>query len=179
MFIIVDSISVNIEMSKKFSEQKQLSGSGSGERGFSMIELIIVALIVAIMITASIPAIQRNLQLYRLESASGLVASRLMEARMVAIKRNRRASVTFNASLNTLEISSINDSGQNVIIGSAISLPQDVTLLVSPTNSISFTSLGRNQSNNDTNITLTHTRANYCKTVAVSAVGKITTSNCS
>lgn len=177
-------------MSNDFFDQKkrrQCGGgdSSGGEGGFSFIELIIVVLIIAIMLTASLPAIQRNLQLYRLESAAGLVTSRLTEARLVAIKRNRRASVSLNTAGNTLEIRSVDDSGQSVVVGSVVSLPQDVVLQISPSSdSVSFTSLGRNVSNDTANITLTlgasqQRQAGYCKTVAVSPVGKITTSGCS
>jgi prepilin-type N-terminal cleavage/methylation domain-containing protein len=84
------------------------------EKGFSMIELIIVCLIIAIMVTFSIPAIERNLQLYRLQSAIGLVSDRLMEARFSAIKRNRSAWVTIDATANTIEVWSTNDMGQPI-----------------------------------------------------------------
>jgi type IV fimbrial biogenesis protein FimT len=176
-------------MSNDFFDRKKRKQCGcggdssGGEGGFSLIELIIVVLIIAIMLTASVPAIQRNLQLYRLESAAGLVTSRLTEARLVAIKRNRRASVSLNAAGNTLEIRSVDDGGQSVVVGSVVSLPQDVVLQISSGgDSISFTSLGRNLSNDTANITLTlggSRQAGYCKTVAVSPVGKITTSGCS
>ncbi|MDQ3801470.1 MAG: GspH/FimT family pseudopilin [Acidobacteriota bacterium] len=165
-------------MSDDFFDRKKRK-----QHGFSLIELIIVVLVIAIMLTASFPAIRRSLQLYRLESAAGLVTSRLTEARMVAVKRNRRASVALNTGSNTLEIRSLDDNGQSVVIGSAVSLPQDVVLQISPGggDSISFSSLGRNLSNDTANITLTlgAAQAGYCKTVTVSPVGKITASGCS
>lgn len=148
------------------------------ERGFSLIELIIVVLIIAILATASIPAIQRNLQLYRLESATGLITSRLTEARLSAIKLNRSAWLAIDTTRRTLEVWTTNDGGQPVLVSPATPIPQDIILPSTSATTVNFTSLGRNQTNTLTNITLMLPTRGNCKTITIFATGKIATSTC-
>src|SRR3712207_4298785 len=119
------------------------------EKGFSLIELIIVCLVIAIMVTFSIPAIERNLRLYRLESAVGLVSDRLREARFSAVKRNRSVWVSIDATTKSIEIWSTNDLGQPISLTNAVLLPRNIALKNPVNTTVTFTSLGRNQTNSN------------------------------
>jgi prepilin-type N-terminal cleavage/methylation domain-containing protein len=148
------------------------------DRGFSLIELMIVILIIAILVVAAIPAIERNLQLYRLEMAVGLVSNRLVEARLSAIKRNRAAWVTVNGNSRNIEIWSRNDAGQPITLAAPISLPQNIVLNGVQTSTFTFTSLGRNQSNTNNTIALMLSNSNNCKALTVTVAGRITLTQC-
>jgi prepilin-type N-terminal cleavage/methylation domain-containing protein len=148
------------------------------EKGFSLIELIIVCLVISILATASIPSIQRSLQLYRLESAAGLLANRLTEAKLTAIKRNRAASLQINSTRKTLEVWTTNESGQSIRTGQTIPIPSDISIVSGSPSSVSFGSLGRNQANTNSVIRFNLPNTSYCRSVTVSAIGNITTAPC-
>ncbi len=82
--------------------------------GFSLIEVIIVLLIISILAIAALPQIQRNLQLYRLESVTGLLSNRLTEARLTAVKHNRAAWLEINSTNNILEVWTTNEMNQPI-----------------------------------------------------------------
>lgn len=152
------------------SEKKKNSQSG-----FSLIELIIVGLIIAIMATLALPAIQRTLQLYRLETGTSYVINRLTETRLSAIKRNRQTWLEINTANRTLNMKSTNEAGQQISLGSPTYLPEGVQFNGVTPGSIIFTSLGRNNANAVTQINLKLSSVNRSKTISIGATGNITT----
>lgn len=148
----------------------------NSQTGFSLIELIIVVLVVAILGTLALPSIQRTLQLYRLEAGTSYIVHRLTETRLAAIKRNRDTWLEINSANRTLTLKSTNDAGQQISLGLPTSLPEGVQFNGAPA-SVAFTSLGRNRAAGNTQIKLKLTSANRNKTVSVSTTGNITTAN--
>lgn len=65
------------------------------ERGFSLIELLIVSAIIAIMAAVALPAIGRYIRNYRIRGAAQEVAGELTAARSKAIMGNTNAGVSF------------------------------------------------------------------------------------
>lgn len=63
------------------------------QRGFTMIELLVVISIAAILSAIAVPSLQNTLNDFRQKSALGMVASDLNQARNEAIKRNARIVV--------------------------------------------------------------------------------------
>lgn len=63
------------------------------QRGFTMIELLIVIAIVAIVAVIAVPSLRGTLNDFRQKSAHGLLVSDLNQARGEAIKRNTRVLV--------------------------------------------------------------------------------------
>jgi type IV fimbrial biogenesis protein FimT len=155
----------------KWSEKK------NSQSGFSLIELIIVLLVIAILVTLAIPSIQRTLQLYRLETGTSYILHRLTEARLTAIKRNRDTWLEIDASNRSLSVKSTNDSGQQITLGFPTKLPESVQFTGAIPGSVIFSSLGRNRANANTSIKLKLTANNQIKTINISVTGNITTSN--
>ncbi|MBA2737132.1 MAG: prepilin-type N-terminal cleavage/methylation domain-containing protein [Pyrinomonadaceae bacterium] len=147
----------------------------NNQRGFSLIELIIVALIIAIMATLALPAIQRTLQLYRLETGTSYVINRLTEARLSAIKRNRQTWLEINTTNQSLSMKSTNDAGQQIGLGFPTYLPEGVQFNGVTPGSVVFTSLGRNNANAITQINLKLSTTNRNKTISIGTTGNITT----
>jgi type IV fimbrial biogenesis protein FimT len=146
----------------------------NNERGFSVIELLIVVLIISIIVTLALPSVQRTLQLYRLETGASFVAQRLTEARLAAIKRNRDTWLEINSTTRTLTVKSTNDAAQTITLGYPMTLPDSVQMTGTIPASVIFSSLGRNRANANTALNLRLAAANRNKTITVGATGNIT-----
>lgn len=138
-----------------------------------MIELLIVILIIAILATMAFPSVQRNLQLFRLETGSGSISSLLALARIEAIKRNREVSVVINESQKTVIIKSKNHRNEEINLAENLRLSDDITFAGSNTTSITFTSLGRNKSNAESKLFIKLNGTNKIRQIKVSPVGQI------
>jgi prepilin-type N-terminal cleavage/methylation domain-containing protein len=145
--------------------------------GFSLIELIIVVLVIAILGMLALPSIQRTLELYRLESGSSYIVHRLTEVRLAAIKRNRDSWLEIDQANRTLTLKSNNDAGQQISLGFPTYLPEDIQFVGVTPGSVAFTSLGRNRANVNTQIKLKLAAANRFKTISIGATGRITIAN--
>ncbi len=148
------------------------------QNGFSLIEVIIVLLIMAILVVAALPQIQRNLQLYRLETATGLLSNRLTETRLTAIKHNRAAWLEINSAARTLEVWTTDAANQPVRAKISLSISDNVSIDSASPARVTFNSLGRNQANTSNVIRFRLANTNFCKAVTVSAVGNITSAPC-
>lgn len=60
------------------------------ERGFSLIELVVVLAIMIILMGIATPTLLRTIRIYQLESATRDVANMVLQARYEAVKRNQR-----------------------------------------------------------------------------------------
>jgi prepilin-type N-terminal cleavage/methylation domain-containing protein len=65
------------------------------ERGFSIVEMLVVALIVAIMAAVALPNIGQYIRNYRIKGAAQLVAGEAQAARSRAIMSNTNSGVSF------------------------------------------------------------------------------------
>jgi prepilin-type N-terminal cleavage/methylation domain-containing protein len=146
--------------------------------GFSLIELLIVFLVIAILAVVSVPMISKNLQLYRAESAVGMVSNRLSEARLTAIKRNRPVWLKADPANNSLNIESTDDSGNVITVSPPMFLPDDTSIASGSPVVTTFTSLGRVQSGSTTKTSLNFPAISRCNEIQVSSVGKISVASC-
>jgi Tfp pilus assembly protein FimT len=146
------------------------SGPRSDERGASLIDLLIVACILGIILAVAIPEARVVLDMQRLDAGASKLASKLMDARMNAIKRNRPAWLLVDASAKTLQVQTTDNSGSTINVGAAEPLPSGISIGGTATQVI-FTSLGRVASTQT--ITLTGSSTGKTKTVTVSLVGEI------
>lgn len=150
----------------------------SKTEGFSLVEVVIVLLIISIVIVAALPQVQKTLQLYRVESAAGLLSNRLAETRLTAIKRNRAAWLEINDTNRTLEVWTTDANNQPIRTKTIVSISPDVTIVSGSPSRVTFNSLGRNQANSEVLIKFRLGKTNFCRSVSVSVVGNITSAVC-
>ena len=75
-----------------------------GEKGFSLIELIIVVTVIGIMAAVSVPAILQWLPNVRLKAAARDLYSNMQTMRMLAIKTNKTTAIFFFPSNNNYKL---------------------------------------------------------------------------
>ena len=148
----------------------------SKEKGFSLPELLIVVLIVAILIVIALPQTNRQLQLYRLDTSVSVISDKLMEARMEAIKRNRTTWLRLDKTAKTAQIRTTNSSSATIDVGFPENFAQGMVLDTSDSLEISFDSMGRLTTGTQT-IPIRETNSNKRKDITVSPAGKITVGN--
>jgi type II secretory pathway pseudopilin PulG len=141
------------------------------QEGHSLLELMIVVAMVTVITGYSVIQFGRAVELTRLDSAAARVASKLMDARMNAIKRNAQGTLSISTGSGTMRV---NCPGSTPV-GALEPLSPGISFASSTPATITFDSLGRLSAANQT-VTLRST-AGRTKTVTVNAMGKITINN--
>jgi prepilin-type N-terminal cleavage/methylation domain-containing protein len=122
----------------------KLSGSDAtrGQRGFSVIEMVVVLLIIAIVAAFTVPQVMSYMRMYRLGVGGRNVATALQRARYLATSNNTRAGV-FVAELQRVDIEQYDPMGkappQNM---GAVQLPGGVTFASDAPKQIAFDGRG-------------------------------------
>lgn len=145
----------------------------SRNQGFSVVELIIVVALVGILVAIAIPSITRTLELSRLDTSASIVASKLSEARINAIKRNRTTWLEINPVSRTVQVRSTDGAGATVNLGFPATLPEGVIFSNSDNMQITITSLGRLSGASQT-VTLRTARTAQSKSLTITPAGRVT-----
>jgi prepilin-type N-terminal cleavage/methylation domain-containing protein len=100
---MVRGVSVKKTAAKPMAER----GSGNRQRGFSMIELVVVVSIILIITAISITQLRPNLQNARVDAAMRQVLETMRQAREFAVANRRYVQLSFPAN-NQLQITQLN-----------------------------------------------------------------------
>lgn len=125
-------------------QPKLISGSDAkrGQRGFSVIEMVVVLLIIAIVAAFTVPQVMSYMRMYRLGVGGRNVATALQRARYLATSNNTLAGV-FVAELQRVDIEQYDPMGkappQNM---GAVQLPGGVTFASDAPKQIAFDGRG-------------------------------------
>ena len=141
-------------------------------------EILIVLLVISIILVAALPQVQRTLQLYRVESAAGLLSNRLTETRLMAIKYNRATWLEINSADGLLEVWTTDQNNQPIRTKLPVPISSDVSIVSGSASRVTFNSLGRNQANSNAVVKFKLAKTSFCRSVTVSAVGNITLAPC-
>lgn len=82
------------------------------ERGFTMVEMVIILLIIAIIAAFVVPQVISYMRKYRLGVASRNVATALQRARFIATSNNTRAGISITE-IQRLQIEQYDPEGKN------------------------------------------------------------------
>lgn len=155
------------------------SGKRSRQRGFSILNLVIVVSVVGVLSAIALPSVSSTLQLHRLDTSASIMASKLSEARMQAIKRNRQVWLLVDPANQTMRLQTTDNSGSTINLGAAETLSQGVSF-VSPSaqTQLRFDSLGRLPAGTAAwTITLQGAQNTKRKNVTISITGTINLGN--
>lgn len=143
------------------------------ERGFTIIEIFVVFVLVAAMVAFAIPRVSDRLTRVSVRSARDAVATLHAKARAAAIQRGR--TTVLKRSGNVVLITT-NHPVTGVL--DTIDTPSDiysrydgVAMSWSPRDSVSFDARGIGRETSNT--TIIFTRAGYADTLVVSSVGTV------
>ena len=74
------------------------AGSAADQRGLTLIETVIVALVIVVALAIAMPVAMKAIYSYRTTVAANHIAERLSAARALAMSENTSVTVSFNAS---------------------------------------------------------------------------------
>lgn len=76
----------------------------TSEKGLTYIELLLVVVIGALLVTLATPSVQQTMRHYRLSASANLLASELETARLLAISRGAVYSLAVDAGTGSLQV---------------------------------------------------------------------------
>ena len=133
------------------------------ERGFTLIEVMIVIVIIGIMTGIAVPAFADWRERQSVRSATQSLMAHMKQARVLAIAENRTVSITFTSTSYTYDAGSCGQCSAQVI-----SLAQFAnSLTVSPTTTRTFSSRGTVNSG-----TVTLTAGSTSRSVVLNVIGR-------
>ena len=157
------------------------SGPWQRQQGLTIMELVIMIGLVGVVSAVAIPNVGRTLDLHRVDTATSLLAGKLSEARMNAIKRNRQAWVAIDPGNRTVRVQTTNTAGATINVGASETLPPGVNFgSPSTVTQVRFDSLGRLPTGTPAwTLTLRGAQNTQQKSVTISAAGRINVTNMS
>jgi prepilin-type N-terminal cleavage/methylation domain-containing protein len=149
----------------------------SGRRrvdGFSLIEVVIVLAIIGVVIAIAVPNLLSARQGFQMSTAGATMNSRLAEARMESLKRNRQVDVMLDGAARSLT-TSVTVGGVATVVAGPEYLPSGVVFDLGgdATYQISFDSLGRPIAPPRT-FGITYPGSGLARTLSVLSTGRIT-----
>jgi prepilin-type N-terminal cleavage/methylation domain-containing protein len=157
----------------------QLQGS-MPERGFTVVEMTVVVLIIAIVAAFAIPQVINYLRRYRLTVSSRNVATSLQRARFLATSNNKRAAIVLS-SQQQINIEEYDPSGRTEPQTKGIfNLSQGVVIAPDAPKQIAFDGRGViTPMPKENQIIRVNGEDSYFQIVTVSPTGQVTVSDMS
>jgi hypothetical protein len=113
-----------------------------GERGFSVVEMAIVFLIIAIIVAAFVPQAIVWMRLYRLNVGARNVATTLQRARYLATSNNQRVGISINDFQHMEVIQFSTDPNVEPIVKGRLDMPEGISLSDDAPKQIAFDGRG-------------------------------------
>lgn len=162
------------------NKTKFYRSSIEGQRGFSMIEMAVVFLIIAIIAAIAIPQVLNYLKRYRVGVAARNVATALQRARYLATSNNKRAGINIGEDRN-VKIEEYDPDGKiEPLLKGSVFLPEGVDIASDAPRQVAFDGRGivtpmpkespKIRVNGD---------SGYFQVVTVNATGQVTVSDVS
>jgi prepilin-type N-terminal cleavage/methylation domain-containing protein len=141
-------------------------------RGFSLVELLVVLGVAAVLLAIALPNVSGVMEANKLQTSASMLASKLAEARINALKRNRAAWLRVDAGSGRVQVQTSGPGGTMLDIGPAGLLPSGVGF-VSPVLDIRFDSVGRPTNPPPRRLTVEIVRTHASRSVTVSPAGAV------
>ena len=147
-----------------------VAGRGKPNSGFTMFEVMIVLGIIGLLLMLLVPNAGRTRQTWRLDGSASMVYNKAMEARFNAIKRNRQAWLSIDATGGQVQVRTTNDVPTTIDVGDPGLLQQTVTFQGGGPTEVRYDSMGRPTAPQ----TIVIETADMQKTITVAATGRVT-----
>ena len=143
------------------------------DSGFSLIELLIVLAILGVITSIAIPNLMAARQGYQIHTAGQIVNSRLAQARMESLRRNRQIDVVLDGTARSVRIVVV-QGGADVTVDGPEYMPGGVIFdpAGTPNMRLTFDSLGR-PLNPPQTITLRHTGSRQRRIITIQPTGRL------
>lgn len=145
-----------------------LPGVNRRTAGFSVLELLIVVGIIVVVGAIGMPQLNSGVRRHRLQASASMIAGKLTDARINALKRNRATWLLVDAAAGTVQVQTTGAGGP-VNIGGAGQLSEGVTFGAVPAQ-VDYDAMGRSTAVQ----TIQVTSAGQVRTVTVSLTGTAT-----
>jgi prepilin-type N-terminal cleavage/methylation domain-containing protein len=140
--------------------------------GFTLVELVIALALAAIVVAIAIPNVSGVMDASRLQAATTMLASKLAEARMNALKRNRPIALVIDPVRGRVLVEALGPGGTPLVIGAPGLLPSGVAF-VEPVPQIQFDAVGRPTNPPPRTLVVELSSSRARRGVGVSAAGTI------
>lgn len=141
--------------------------------GFSLVEILVVVAIAAVILAIAIPNVPGVMESNKLQTSTSMLASKLAEARINALKRNRSAWLSVDVPQGRVQVQTSGPGGTTLDIGAPGLLPSGVGF-VQPVAVIQFDSVGRPTNPPPRTLTVEIVRTSARRSVTVSPAGTVT-----
>lgn len=152
------------------------AGAAAAKRraeGFSLVEILVVVAILAVILAIAIPNVAGVVEANKLQTSTSMLASKLSEARINALKRNRAAWLRVDVPRGRVQVQTSGPGGATLDVGAPGLLPSGVGF-AEPAPSIQFDSVGRPTNPPPRTLTLEIIRTRARRSVTVSPSGTVT-----
>lgn len=114
----------------------------TGCRGFSLTELLMVVAIMIVIAATGLPQLTSGVRLHRLQGSASMISSKLTEARINALKRNRATWLLIDADAGTVQVQTAAAGGAAVDLGAPGLLSEGITFAAAPAQ-VDYDAMGR------------------------------------
>jgi len=152
---------------------------GPGNKGFTVIEMAIVALVIMIVVAIAIPFVIQYMRLYRIGIAGRNLATALQRARYLATSDNTRAEISIRRDEGMIDILEYNPDGTGAPQQKGlVTLPPNIRISTNAPSKIAFDGRGVITPLPKQSPVIEVDGLNGCfSTVTVSLTGQVTVSN--
>jgi prepilin-type N-terminal cleavage/methylation domain-containing protein len=158
-------VSVGTKMNRRLNQKYP-------ERGFTLVEVMVVAAVIAVVSLLAIPNYMSWYARHQLKQATKEIQNQLGLARVSAMSRN--SSVTVNVALNSGKVTLSATSATGAVIINPVDMPGNVIGLTPSPSAVTFTSLGIRSGGGTTNqLIVLSNNAGHSYSVQVSPRGNI------
>jgi type II secretory pathway pseudopilin PulG len=141
--------------------------------GFTLIEMLLVVTLAIMAAAIALPNLRTMNDTYRLSTASAAVASKVRQARVNALKRNRQTWVTVDGAARSVQVQTAGAGGPVDIDGPAL-MPTGVVFGTgAATVTLTFDAMGRPLAAPQT-IQLLYPGSGLTRTITVTSTGRVT-----
>jgi general secretion pathway protein H len=113
-----------------------------GAAGFTLLELLLVVAIMIIIGGIALPSVAAGMRRHRLQASASMIAGKLTETRINALKRNRPTWLLIDAVAGRVQVQTLGPGGATVNLGEPGDLSEGVVFGAAPTQ-VAYDSMGR------------------------------------